>query len=254
MNDTTIDPRELDKFSAMAREWWDPDGKFKPLHRFNPVRLAFIKEQVCQHFSRPSASASAFVDLRLLDIGCGGGLLAEPMARLGAQVVGVDPVAGNIAVAQLHAAGSALEIDYRCARAEDLAAVGERFDVILNMEVIEHVADARLYFKTCARLLAPGGIMIVSTLNRTIKSYALAIVGAEVLLRWLPRGTHDWNRFITLEEMRDMGAESSLMLKRETGVTFNPIKNAWGLSSDADVNYMMVFTAPRQERDPSKGT
>ncbi len=252
MDPSTVDQDELDKFSALAREWWNPLGKFRPLHVFNPVRLAFIKQEVCDHFGRDPLSAKAFSDLSCLDVGCGGGLLSEPMARLGAEVVGADPAAANIAVANLHANESNLNIDYRCTSVEELAANGETFDIVLNMEVIEHVANPKHFFRTCADLIHPNGMMIIATLNRTLKSYAFAIIGAEYVLHWLPRGTHDWNKFITLDEMRAMGADATLSLARETGVVYNPLKRSWSLSSDMHVNYMMVFNRPQIDLAPVK--
>jgi 2-polyprenyl-6-hydroxyphenyl methylase/3-demethylubiquinone-9 3-methyltransferase len=203
-NAGTVDATEVAKFEAMAAEWWDPNGKFKPLHMLNPCRLDYVVNQIAAEFGRDPKARLPFVGLRLLDIGCGGGLLAEPMARLGATVVGVDAAARNIPVAELHAAQSELSIDYRHGTAEDLASVGERFDVVLNMEVVEHVSDPTAYLAACRDLLKPGGLMICSTINRNPKSWLLAIVGAEHIMRWLPRGTHDWRRFITPDELFEL--------------------------------------------------
>ena len=197
----SLDASEVEKFSKMAAEWWNPKGKFGVLHVFNPVRLQFIKEQVCARLSRDPLVRAPFEDLRFLDIGCGGGLLTEPMARLGAAIIGVDPSEKNIKTASGHAGEMGLAIDYRAGTAEDLAAAGESFDLILNMEVIEHVADPRAFTATCAAMLKPGGLMFVATLNRTLKSSGLAIIGAEYVLDWIPKGTHQWEKFITPVEL-----------------------------------------------------
>jgi 2-polyprenyl-6-hydroxyphenyl methylase/3-demethylubiquinone-9 3-methyltransferase len=236
----SLDPSEVEKFSAMAAEWWNPNGKFGVLHVFNPVRLQLIKEQVTARLGRDPLERRPFEGLRFLDIGCGGGLLSEPMARLGAAVVGVDPSERNIKTASVHRDEMELEIDYRVGTAEDLAAAGERFDVILNMEVIEHVADPRAFTATCASMLKPGGLMFVATLNRTLKSFGLAIVGAEYVLRWLPKGTHQWEKFITPDELKSWLAENGLTVRQETGVTYNPFSRQWRVSRDMNVNYMFV--------------
>lgn len=236
---TTIDPAEVAKFEAMAAEWWDPEGKFKPLHLMNPCRLDYVTTQIAAEFGRDLTAAQPFAGLRILDIGCGGGLLSEPMARLGAEVVGVDAAARNIPVAALHAAQSGLQIDYRVGTAEDLAAAGERFDVVLNMEVVEHVADPQAYLAACARLLRPGGLMVLSTLNRTARSFAMAIIGAEWVMRWLPKGTHDWNKFITPDELYDLIRRAGLEPVDRKGMVFNPVSWSWSLSSrDLSVNYV----------------
>jgi 2-polyprenyl-6-hydroxyphenyl methylase/3-demethylubiquinone-9 3-methyltransferase len=236
----SLDPSEVDKFSRMAAEWWNPKGKFGVLHVFNPVRLQFIKEQVTARLARDPLDRQPFAGLRFLDIGCGGGLLTEPMARLGASITGVDPSEKNIKTASVHAQEMGLEIDYRVGTAEDLAAAGETFDVILNMEVIEHVADPRAFVATCAAMLKPGGLMFVATLNRTLKSFGLAIIGAEYVLGWLPKGTHQWEKFITPAELKGWLDENGLAVKDEKGVTFSPLTRQWKVSRDTDVNYMLV--------------
>ncbi|HYG28033.1 MAG TPA: bifunctional 2-polyprenyl-6-hydroxyphenol methylase/3-demethylubiquinol 3-O-methyltransferase UbiG [Caulobacteraceae bacterium] len=241
----SIDPDEVARFSAIAAEWWDPSGKFAPLHRFNPVRLAFIREQALARFGRDGALRAPFEGLKLLDIGCGGGLLAEPMRRLGFEVTAVDASERNVQVAAAHAAEVGLDIDYRAATAEQLEAeAAGPFDVILNMEVIEHVADPGEYLRTTARLLAPGGLMIVATLNRTLKALALAKVGAEYVLRWVPAGTHDFAKFLRPEEIRGFLAGTSYGVDGPFGVAYNPITGRWSRSSDAHVNYMMTVTRP----------
>ncbi len=242
---TTVDPSEIEKFSAMAAEWWDPKGKFKPLHKFNPVRLAFIKETVCGHFGRDPNARAPFEGLRLLDIGCGGGLLSEPMTRLGARVTGVDAAERNIKTASVHAEEQSLAIDYRHGTAEELLNDdAARFDVILNMEVVEHVSDVRTYMEACADLLLPGGVMIVATINRTLKAYALAIVGAEYVLGWLPKGTHEYAKLVRPIEIRDALTPKGLSVTPPTGVFYSPLTDRWQISRDSDVNYMVVATKP----------
>ncbi|CAN7243159.1 bifunctional 2-polyprenyl-6-hydroxyphenol methylase/3-demethylubiquinol 3-O-methyltransferase UbiG [Phenylobacterium sp. LjRoot164] len=240
---SSIDPKEVEQFSRIAAEWWDPKGKFAPLHKFNPVRLSFIRDEVQARFGRDPKAIRPFEGLRLLDIGCGGGLLCEPMTRLGFQVTGVDASERNIGTAGAHAAEQGLAIDYRATTAEDLLAAGERpFDVILNMEVIEHVADPGAYLRDCARLLAPGGLMIVATLNRTLKALALAKIGAEYVLRWVPAGTHDWNKFLKPEELRGFLDGEPVAVHGPFGVAFNPLTDRWVRSSDCDINYMVTVT------------
>lgn len=242
---TTIDPAEIAKFEAMAAEWWDPNGKFKPLHMLNPVRLDYIVTQIAAEFGRDPTAQRPFAGLRILDIGCGGGLLSEPMARLGAQVVGADAAARNIPVAQVHAEQSGLTIDYRHTTAEDLAAAGERFDAVLNMEVVEHVADPLAYLTACHDLLKPGGLMVCSTINRNPKSYLMAIVGAEQVMRWLPRGTHEWSKFITPDELYDLLRRAGLNPVDRQGMVFNPIRWSWSLSDrDLSVNYVTASRRP----------
>jgi len=243
--DSSIDPGEVAKFSAIAAEWWDPAGKFAPLHKFNPVRLAFIRAEVASHFGRDSRSLRPFEGLSLLDIGCGGGLLAEPMARLGFAVTGADASEKNIGTARAHAAQSGLlegkmAIDYRATSAESLVDEGLAFDVVLNMEVVEHVADVSAYLAACTRLVRPGGLTFVATLNRTLKSLALAKIGAEYVLGWLPRGTHDWNRFISPIKLKKSLEESGLTVLKTQGISFDPLAWDWRLSSDVDINYMVV--------------
>ena len=236
---TTVDPSEIAKFEAMAAEWWDPAGKFKPLHMLNPCRLDYITGQIGAEFDRDLTAPDSLAGLRLLDIGCGGGLLSEPMARLGADVVGADAAEGNIPVARIHAQQSGLDIDYRHTTAEDLAAAGERFDVVLNMEVVEHVSDPAAYLDACRQLLKPGGLHVCSTINRNAKSYAVAIVGAELVMRWLPRGTHDWAKFITPDELFDLLRNAGLEPVDRKGFVFNPISWNWSLSPrDLSVNYV----------------
>jgi 2-polyprenyl-6-hydroxyphenyl methylase/3-demethylubiquinone-9 3-methyltransferase len=243
----SIDPAEVAKFSAMAAEWWDPAGKFAPLHKFNPVRLGFIREEAASHFGRDPRSLRPFEGLSLLDIGCGGGLLSEPMARLGFAVTGADASEKNIGTARAHAAQSGLlegerAIDYRATSAESLVSEERTFDVVLNMEVVEHVADVTAYLTACTALVKPGGLTFVATLNKTLKSLALAKIGAEYVLNWLPHGTHDWNRFMPPAELQRSLEESGLTVLKRQGVSFDPLNWNWKLSSDVDVNYMMVAT------------
>lgn len=236
---STIDPAEVAKFEAMANEWWDPTGKFKPLHLMNPCRLDYITTQIAAEYDRDLSQAKPFAGLRILDIGCGGGLLSEPMARLGATVVGADAAPRNIPVAQVHAEKAGLEIDYRLTTAEDLAGAGEQFDVVLNMEVVEHVADPQAYLTACQVLLKPGGLMICSTLNRTPKSFVMAIVGAEWVMRWLPKGTHDWAKFITPQELYALITTAGLEPVDRKGMVFNPLSWSWSLSArDLSCNYV----------------
>lgn len=241
---STVDADEIAKFSAMAAEWWDPHGKFRPLHKFNPTRLAFVREQISTHFERPSDANRPLEGLKLLDIGCGGGLLSEPMTRLGASVTGADAGEKNIKTASVHAAEQGLDIDYRHTTAEALAQNNELFDVILNMEVIEHVADTAQFMKACGQCLKPGGLMIVATLNRTARAFALAVVGAEYVLGWLPRGTHEWSKFITPDEMQKLVTDAGLTPGPRTGVSYNPLADKWSISTDVAVNYMMTATKP----------
>jgi 2-polyprenyl-6-hydroxyphenyl methylase / 3-demethylubiquinone-9 3-methyltransferase len=237
---SSVDPGEVAKFNRLAAEWWDPKGKFRSLHQFNPVRLGFIRAAAAAHFARDEKSLTPFQGLDLLDIGCGGGLLSEPMARIGFTVLGVDPSEKNVKTASAHAADIGLRLDYRMTTAEALAEAGATFDVVLNMEVVEHVADLGGFLRACGALLKPGGFMLVATLNRTLKSLALAKIGAEYVLRWLPAGTHDWNRFATPAELEGFLKKAGLSVTRVQGVSFDPLRWEWRLSSDTDVNYMMV--------------
>ena len=235
----TIDPSEVAKFEAMAAEWWDVDGKFKPLHMLNPTRLDYIVDQIAAEFARDLSVNEPFKGLRILDIGCGGGLLSEPMARLGATVVGADAAAGNIPVAQIHAENSGLTIDYRHTTAEDIAASGEQFDVVLNMEVVEHVADPLGFLTACKDLLKDNGLLLCSTINRNPKSYLVAIIGAEHVMRWLPKGTHEWDKFITPDELYDLIKTAGLTPVDRKGFVFNPLKWTWSISTrDLSVNYV----------------
>jgi 2-polyprenyl-6-hydroxyphenyl methylase/3-demethylubiquinone-9 3-methyltransferase len=235
----TVDTAEIAKFEAMAAEWWDPDGKFKPLHMLNPTRLDYITRQIAAEFGRDLTAPRAFAGLRILDIGCGGGLLAEPMARLGADVVGADAAPRNIPVAQIHAQQSGLTIDYRHTTAEALAAAGEQFDVVLNMEVVEHVSDPLAYLTACQQLLKPDGLMICSTLNRNPKSFLMAIIGAEYVMRWLPKGTHEWSKFITPDELYTLIRQAGLDPVDRKGFVFNKLTWRWSISDgDLSVNYV----------------
>ena len=240
MTETTINPEEIAKFTAMAEQWWDPKGKFKPLHKFNPVRLAYIRDKVIAHFGRDGTKRRPLEGLRLLDIGCGGGLLCEPMTRLGASVVGADAAERNIHIARLHAEQSGLEIDYRATSAEALADAGEKFDIVLNMEVVEHVDNVPLYMKSVADLVAPGGLLFTATINRTLRAYAFAIVGAEQVLRWLPKGTHQYAKFLTPEEISALVSRNGLVVTEKTGVVFHPLADEWRLSRDTGINYMVL--------------
>jgi 2-polyprenyl-6-hydroxyphenyl methylase/3-demethylubiquinone-9 3-methyltransferase len=241
----TVDAGEIAKFEAMAAEWWDPNGKFKPLHMLNPTRLDYITQQIAAEFGRDLKAERPFDGLRLLDIGCGGGLLSEPMARLGATVLGADAAPRNIPVAQVHADQSGLAIDYRNTTAEALAAAGEQFDVVLNMEVVEHVSDPLAYLTACQQLLKPGGLMICSTINRNPKSFAMAIVGAEYVMRWLPKGTHEWSKFITPDELFELIRNAGLDPVDRKGFSFNKLTWRWSISDrDLNVNYVTASVKP----------
>ena len=243
---STVDDSEIAKFQAMAAEWWDPNGKFKPLHMLNPCRLDYITSQIAAEFERDLADPLPFKGLRILDIGCGGGLLSEPMARLGADVVGADAAERNIPVAQIHAEDQGLTIDYRHTTAEDLAASGEEFDAVLNMEVVEHVADPLAFLAACRSLAKPGGLMVCSTINRNPKSFMMAIVGAEHIMRWLPKGTHDWSRFITPDELYDLLEKAGFDPVDRKGFVFNPVAWSWRLSDrDLSVNYVTTSLRPQ---------
>ncbi|TCU65148.1 3-demethylubiquinone-9 3-methyltransferase [Bradyrhizobium sp. R2.2-H] len=239
---STVDAAEIVKFSKLSAEWWDPKGKMAPLHRINPLRLGYIRDAACRKFERNVRSLNCLGSLRVLDIGCGAGLLCEPLSRLGAQVIGIDPSQSNIAAAKLHADKSHLAIDYRCTTVEEIDP-RERFDIVLAMEVVEHVTDVGVFLKRCAAMLKPNGLMVVSTLNRNWKSFALAIVGAEYVLRWLPRGTHEWSKFVTPDELAKHLLDTRLVITEQTGVVYSPFADKWTLSSDMDVNYMVVAEA-----------
>lgn len=241
---STINPEEVAKFSAMAEEWWDPNGKFRPLHRFNPVRLGYIRRALLRHFATDQTSRAPFAGLKVLDIGCGGGLLSEPLTRLGASVTGIDAAERNIGIARIHAAEQGLDIDYRVETAEALAAAGQRYDLVLNMEVVEHVDNVPLYMKSCADLVAPGGLLLTATLNRTPRAQLLAVFAAENILRWLPRGTHDYSKFLTPDEIGALVMRNGLTEIERTGVSFNPLTGQWRESRDLGINYMLLAARP----------
>jgi 2-polyprenyl-6-hydroxyphenyl methylase / 3-demethylubiquinone-9 3-methyltransferase len=241
---TTVDQAEVAQFARLATKWWDPHGPMAALHKFNPVRLGYIRDQACERFGRDPKRLDSLSGLRILDIGCGGGILSEPLARLGAEMVGADPSEKNVAAAQEHADRSGVAVDYRCTTAEALADAGERFDIVLAMEVVEHVTDVGLFVARCAEMVKPGGLMMLATINRTLKAFALAIVGAEYVLRWLPRGTHQWDKFVTPNELEIALAKSGLDVIAETGVIYNPLADRWQRSTDTDVNYMLVASRP----------
>ncbi|MEX2616883.1 MAG: bifunctional 2-polyprenyl-6-hydroxyphenol methylase/3-demethylubiquinol 3-O-methyltransferase UbiG [Alphaproteobacteria bacterium] len=250
-SNTTVDPAEVEKFAALAAVWWDHDGPFKPLHRLNPIRLRFIRDRLAMRFGRDVQAERPLEGLRVVDIGCGGGLLAEPLTRLGASVTGIDATEKNIGIARIHAADMGLAIDYRVATAESLAGAGEQFDAVLNMEVIEHVANVDMFLAATAALTKPEGAMFLATLNRTAKAYALAIVGAEYLLRWLPRGTHDWQRFVKPSELAAGLRAAGMTVTEMTGVVYNPFSDRWSLDpDDLAVNYMAV--AERRAAKPEQ--
>jgi 2-polyprenyl-6-hydroxyphenyl methylase/3-demethylubiquinone-9 3-methyltransferase len=242
--DGTVDPAEIERFSRIADEWWDPTGKFAPLHRLNPVRIGYIRDRVAAHWQRDALNGEPLKGLSLLDIGCGGGLLSEPMTRLGASVTGVDASARNIATASVHAARQGLAIDYRQGTAEALAESGAQFDVVLALEIVEHVADVDLFLRSCGRLVKPGGLLFLSTLNRTAKAWALAIAGAEYVLGWLPRGTHDWKKFLKPSEVARGLRAGGIEPQEIVGVVYAPLSRKWSLNrNDLDVNYMLYGTA-----------
>jgi 2-polyprenyl-6-hydroxyphenyl methylase/3-demethylubiquinone-9 3-methyltransferase len=240
----TVDPAEVARFAALAATWWDPNGKMGMLHKFNPVRLGFIRDAACRQFGRDPKRLDSLKGLRILDIGCGGGILSEPLARLGGEVVGADPAVPNIEAAKVHAADAGLTLDYRATTAEALADAGERFDLVLAMEVVEHVADVALFVQRCAEMVKPGGLLIGATLNRTLKSFALAIVGAEYVLRWLPRGTHRWDKFVTPNEFEAALERNRLHVTQQTGVVYDLLADRWHLADDMDVNYMLAAQKP----------
>ncbi len=240
MKTSTINRGEIDKFSKIANEWWDPEGKFKPLHKFNPIRIQYIKENITKHFNINKKNLP-LRNLKILDIGCGGGLLSEPMSRLGAKVTGIDASEKNIKIANAHLKKSKLKINYICASPESLKTTKEQFDVILNMEIVEHVEDVELFIKKSSELLKKKGLMFVATLNKTLKSYIFAIVGAEYILRWLPIGTHEWEKFVEPSKLIEYGKRNSLKLEKINGMKFNPLNNKWNISEDRSVNYIAEF-------------
>jgi 2-polyprenyl-6-hydroxyphenyl methylase / 3-demethylubiquinone-9 3-methyltransferase len=240
----TVDPAEIARFAALSESWWDPEGPFRPLHRLNPVRLAVVRRHLLGHFGRDGSSLFPFRGLRLLDIGCGGGLMAEPMARLGFAVTGIDAAAENVPIARHHAEAAGLELDYRAVAVEELAAAGERFDAVLALEILEHVADLGAFCAAAAAVLRPGGAVIAATINRTAKAFLLAIVGAEYVLRWLPRGTHDWRKFVRPSELAAPLRRNGIRLVEATGIVYDPLAQAWRESQDLDVNYMIYGVKP----------
>lgn len=242
----TLDPAEVERFGRLAAEWWDPHGKFRPLHKLGPARLKFIRDRTVAHFGREGGGLRPLTGLSLIDIGCGGGLVAEPLARLGGSVTGIDPAAESIGAAARHAAEQGLAITYRAATVEALIAEGAQFDCVLCLEVVEHVPDPGAFVKLCAALVRPGGLLVASTINRTVKAYMLAIVGAEYVLRWLPPGTHQWERFVTPDEMARYAAAAGLGAAYAEGLVYNPIADRWSLGPDTDVNYMVAAAKPGQ--------
>ena len=236
---STVNKKEIEKFSKMAAEWWDPTGKFQPLHKFNPIRIKYIKENIVHNF-RLKTNEKPLEKINILDIGCGGGLLSEPMTRLGANVTGIDASKRNINIAKLHAKKNKLRINYLCSSPEKLK-LKKKFDVILNMEIIEHVDDINFFLKTCSKLLRKNGLMFVATLNKTLKSYLFAIIGAEYVLRWLPIGTHDWGKFVKPEDLKIILSKNNLKIDRLDGMNFNIIKDEWSISKDTSINYIAKF-------------
>jgi 2-polyprenyl-6-hydroxyphenyl methylase / 3-demethylubiquinone-9 3-methyltransferase len=239
-----VDPAELDRFAGLADDWWNANGKFKPLHKIGPARLGFVRDAATTHFNLAARGLKPFAGLSILDIGCGGGLISEPLARLGAAVTGIEPAEANIGAARRHARQSNLAIDYRSISAEDLAALGTQFDVVVCLEVVEHVPDPAAFIKVCASLVRPGGLIVLSTINRTIKAYGLAIIGAEYILRWLPVGTHTWERFITPEELDHFGRTAGLGPLACKGLVYNPLSDRWSIGRDTDVNYIGAAAKP----------
>ena len=239
MKTNTINNKEIEKFSKIAEEWWDPNGKFKPLHKFNPIRISYIKDNIVNSFNLKNTK-KPLENIKILDIGCGGGLLSEPMSRLGAEVYGIDASEKNINVAKLHAKKNNLKINYSCSSPENFT-TKIKFDVILNMEIVEHVKDVDFFLKSCSKLLKKNGIMFVATLNKTLKSYLFAILGAEYILRWLPIGTHDWEKFVEPNKLIEILKKNDLSLEKLDGMKFNPLKNEWNLSSDKKINYIAKF-------------
>ncbi len=243
----SLDAADISRFEALGEDWWNPKGPMQALHKFNPVRIAYIRDQICAHMGRDWRQPLPLEGIRILDIGCGGGVLSEPLARLGADVTGIDPAPGNVDIAARHAAKSALPVTYLATTAEDLAAAGQSYDVVLAMEVVEHVRNPAAFIKTACALVTPGGLFFAATLNRTLKSFALAIIGAEYVLRWVARGTHQWEKFLTPRELERMIARGRIEIFDEAGVSFNPLRDAWSLSRDTSVNYMLAGKKPAKE-------
>jgi 2-polyprenyl-6-hydroxyphenyl methylase/3-demethylubiquinone-9 3-methyltransferase len=243
---TTIDENEVEKFSKIADEWWNENGKFKPLHKFNPIRLNFFKQEICKFFLRDEKLLTPFEGLKILDIGCGGGLVAEPISRLGADLIAIDASQKNINVAQIHAEKSGLKIDYQCTTAEELAKKNQQFDVVLALEIIEHVADVEKFIQACSQLVKPNGIIFVATLNRTAKSLLMAKFGVEYILRWLPIGTHDWRKFLKPSEIENIAKNQQMQLKKIQGFSYNLIKDQWSFSEDISINYCLIFTNKKE--------
>jgi 2-polyprenyl-6-hydroxyphenyl methylase/3-demethylubiquinone-9 3-methyltransferase len=239
-----LDPKEVERFQALAKAWWDPTGKFRPLHQIGPARLTFVRDELTRHFGREAGGLRPLKDLKVIDVGCGGGLMSEPLARLGAHVTGIDPGEKNVAIARGHAEPQGLAIDYRAATVEELVAAGEQYDAVVCLEVVEHVPDVAAFIKACADLVRPGGILVLSTINRTMKAYLLAIVGAEYVLGWLPRGTHQWERFVTPDELSRHVSAAGLAAPRFKGFVYNPLRDEWSLASDTDVNYLASAAKP----------
>jgi 2-polyprenyl-6-hydroxyphenyl methylase/3-demethylubiquinone-9 3-methyltransferase len=240
---TSIDPAEVARFERIAQTWWDPKGPMRTLHKFNPVRLTYIRDEACRRFGRDPRSAQSLAGLTILDVGCGGGVLSEPLARLGASVTGLDPAPTNIEVAKRHAERAGVAVDYRSETVETVVARGETFDIVLAMEVVEHVADVQAFVTACTRAVKPGGVLGIATLNRTLRAFALAIVGAEYVLGWLPKGTHQWEKFVTPAELALALEAAGFAVADQQGVVYNPLRDQWSLSSDVGVNYMVVATA-----------
>jgi 2-polyprenyl-6-hydroxyphenyl methylase/3-demethylubiquinone-9 3-methyltransferase len=247
---STVDPAEVARFDRLAREWWDPKGPMRALHRLNPVRLRYIRDQAYQRFGRDEGAARPLEGLSALDVGCGAGLLSEPLARLGATVTGLDPAPTNVAVARRHTARAGLSIDYRKEEVEGVVERGERFDIVLAMEVVEHVADMPAFVAACCRAVKPGGLLVMATINRTLRAYALAIVGAEYVLGWLPRGTHQWEKFVTPDELADAIEDGGLEVADRRGVVYNPFADQWTLARDTAVNYMISAKSPAMTARP----
>jgi 2-polyprenyl-6-hydroxyphenyl methylase / 3-demethylubiquinone-9 3-methyltransferase len=244
LSSATLDAEEIDRFARLASEWWDPRGKFRALHRIGPARLGFLRDEMLRHFARGQAGMRPLEGLRVLDVGCGGGLISEPLARLGAHVTGLDPAVENIEAARRHAGGQGLAIEYRAGRVEELEAEGQTFDAVVCLEVVEHVPDPGAFLKSCAALVRPGGLMLLSTLNRTLKAYLLAIIGGEYVLRWLPVGTHQWDRFVTPDELARHLLAAGLEAPAIRGLVYSPLTDAWSLSADTDVNYLASAAKP----------